>query len=314
MTSAMEHFVTLFDSWFLPQGLALHSSLEQQAGEYTLWILCMDDETQQVLRRLELPNVRLVSLSDVETPELLRVKPERTRAEYCWTVTPFAPRFVLEADRGTRRVTYLDADVWLRKNPAPLFGELEASGKQVLITDHAYAPEYDQAATSGQYCVQFVTFMRGGEIVRKWWEDRCIEWCFARSENGKFGDQKYLDDWPSRFADHVHVLQHQEWTLAPWNATRFPYSSGVIYHFQGLRLMESRRVSLADYPLPPALIRHVYEPYLDCLRRALAMLSQVGFKPRALRQDRGLLWGFKRRLYGVYSHLWRARYQHYRTL
>src|SRR5213079_658565 len=32
MTFAMEHFVTLFDSWFLPPGLALHSSLEQQAG------------------------------------------------------------------------------------------------------------------------------------------------------------------------------------------------------------------------------------------------------------------------------------------
>ena len=314
MTFAMEHFVTLFDSWFLPQGLALHSSLEQQAGEYTLWILCMDDETQQVLRRLELPNVRLLSLSDVETPELLHVKSERTRAEYCWTVTPFAPRFVLEADPGARRVTYLDADLWLRKNPAPLFGELALSGKQVLITDHAYAPEYDQAATSGQYCVQFVRFTRGGEVVRKWWEDRCIEWCFARSENGKFGDQKYLDDWPSRFADHVHVLQHQEWTLAPWNATRFPYSSGVFYHFQGLRLMQAGTVSLADYPLPPALIRYVYEPYLESLKRALAALSRVGFTARVLRRPRGLLWRFKRRLYGVYSHLWRAQYQHYRTL
>ncbi len=310
----MEHFVTLFDSWFLPQGLALHDSLQQHGGEYRLWILCMDDDAQQVLRRLELPNVQLLSLSDVETPELLRVKLGRTRAEYCWTLTPVVPRLVFDRAPDARRVTYVDADVWFRKNPAPLFQELDASGKQVLITDHAYAPENDKSATNGQYCVQFVTFTQGGEVVRKWWEERCIEWCFARYENGKFGDQKYLDDWPSRFADQVHVLQHQEWALAPWNATRFPYGSAVMYHFQGLRLTEGRKVSLADYPLPPALIRYVYEPYVTCLRGALAALSRVDFEPRVLQRGRGLLWGIKRRLYGVYSHLWRTQYQHYRTL
>jgi len=310
----MEHFVTLFDSWFLPQGLALHSSLEQHGGAYTLWILCMDDDAARVLRQLALPNVRLLSLSNAETPGLLRVKAGRTRAEYCWTLTPVALRLVFDADVGVKRVTYVDADLWFRRSPAPLFRELEASGKQVLITDHAFAPEHDKSATSGQYCVQFVTFTHAGEIVRKWWEDRCIEWCFARCENGKFGDQKYLDDWPERFADHVHVLQHQEWTQAPWNATRFPYGSAVIYHFQGLRLIGGKTVSLGDYPLPPALVCHVYEPYLDCLRRALAVLAQVGFTPRVFRQRPNILSRFKRRLYGLYVHLWRVRYQHYRTL
>ena len=31
----MEHFVTLFDSLFLPQGLALHMSMERHAGKAT---------------------------------------------------------------------------------------------------------------------------------------------------------------------------------------------------------------------------------------------------------------------------------------
>jgi hypothetical protein len=314
MTALMEHFITLFDSWFLPQGLALHSSLQEHAGPYTLWILCMDHDAELMLKRLNLPNVHLLSLSEVETPDLLRVKAGRTPVEYCWTLTPVAPRLVFEADPGVRRVTYVDADVWFRRNPAPLLRELEASGKQVLITDHAYAPEHDKSATSGQYCVQFVTFTHAGEVVRKWWEDRCIEWCFARCENGKFGDQKYLDDWPERFADHVHVLQHPEWTQAPWNATRFPYSSAVMYHFQSLRFIGGRTVSLGEYPLPPALMLNVYEPYLNCLRTALATLAQVGFVPRLPRQRPSMLWRLKRTLYGLYVHLWRVRYQHYRAL
>ena len=32
------------DSLFLPQGLALHMSMERHVKDYTLWILCVDDE------------------------------------------------------------------------------------------------------------------------------------------------------------------------------------------------------------------------------------------------------------------------------
>src|SRR3546814_10715067 len=92
--------------------------------------------------------------------------------------------------------------------PISIFAEFEKSGAHVLMTDHGYSPEYDQSATSGQYCVQFMTFNRhGGEHIRHWWESRCIEWCFARFEDGKFGDQKYLDDWPDRFGNDVPVLE-----------------------------------------------------------------------------------------------------------
>ena len=93
----MEHFVTLFDSFFLPQGVALHLSLQRHAGPHTLWVVCVDDEAHDVLSRLKLPNVKPMRLAELETPDLLRVKPGRTRGEYCWTLTPFAPRFVFEA-------------------------------------------------------------------------------------------------------------------------------------------------------------------------------------------------------------------------
>ena len=277
----MEHYVTLFDSLFLPQGLALHRSMERHAGAYTLWILCMNDEVHDALTKLALPNVRLLQLSKLETPELLAVKPTRSIGEYCWTLTPFTPRFVFEMDTTISRVTYLDADMWFRKNPAQIFQEFDASGKKVLITDHAYAPEHDQSATSGQYCVQFMTFTRdGGEVVRKWWEDRCIEWCFSRYEDGKFGDQKYLDDWPTRFADSVHVLGNKELTLAPWNATRYPYGNSVTWHFHSLRISLNSRNSLfviyGTYLLPKCTREKVYQPYLIDLYAAIEQTKNIG--------------------------------------
>jgi hypothetical protein len=274
----MEHFVTLFDSLFLPQGLALHMSMQRHIKDYCLWVLCMDDNVHQALTRLNLTNIRLLELSKLETAELLAIKQGRTKGEYCWTLTPFTPRFVFEADSTVERVTYLDADLWFRKNPSPIFAEFDTSKKLVLITDHAYAPEYDQSATSGQYCVQFMTFTRNGsEVVREWWEEKCVDWCFARHEDGKFGDQKYLDDWTERFSEHVHVLQNKELLLAPWNATRFPYGNSVAWHFHSLRISENIKkriyIEFGPYVLPKCTRINVYQNYLEDLKKGIEILD-----------------------------------------
>lgn len=274
----MEHFVTLFDSKYLPQGVELHKSMERHVPDFVLWIICMDDKAFEVLSELSLPRTKLIQLAKVETPELLSVRAGRSSGEYCWTVTPFAPRFVFEADNAVQRVTYIDADLWFLRDPFPIFQEFESSGKSVLITDHSYAPEYDQSATSGQYCVQFMIFKRDeSEIVRKWWEERCIEWCFARSEDGKFGDQKYLDDWPSRFGSLVHVLRDKELLLAPWNVTRFPIGRAVAFHFHGVRLGRERVILEGPYAIPHVLGHLVFEPYFNGLKETILRLQQVGF-------------------------------------
>ena len=310
--SVTEHYVTLFDSLFLPQGLALHTSMERCAGEYTLWTLCMDDEVHDALTKLELPNVRLIQLSKLETPELLAIKSTRSKGEYCWTLTPFAPRFVFEADSEVLRVTYVDADLWFRKNPAAIFREFDASGKDVLITDHAYAPEHDQSATSGQYCVQFMTFTRnGGEVVRKWWEERCIEWCYARFEDGKFGDQKYLDDWPENFTEQVHVLTNKELTLGPWNATRFPYGNSVLWHFHSTRILKAPRgvlsVDIGPYKLPRQTRKYVYEPYLTDLQAAADKMLRIGINAKS--QGKRNYFGKARPLLGLAYHQARRIWQ-----
>ena len=310
-----EHFVTLFDSFFLPQGLALHSSMECHIKKFTLWVLCMDDEVYNSLTKLDLPNIKLLRLSELETPELLAVKPTRSIGEYCWTLTPFSPKFVFDADLNVSRVTYLDADMWFRKNPIEIFREFEDSGKDVLITDHSYAPEYDLSAVSGQYCVQFMTFKReGGEVVRKWWEMRCIEWCYASLEDGKFGDQKYLDDWPERFEKQVHVLQNKEWMLAPWNALRFPYGNSILYHFHGLRLLKNKKVNLARYKLPKVLIQYVYQPYLDSIKNSISKLEDNGFIVKIQQENESMVQKVKNILLGLYMQLWTFNIRHYKKL
>lgn len=277
-TECMEHYVTIFDRAFVPQGLALHESLMQHADTCCLWVLCVDDGCYFLLLELRLKNVRLLRLSLLETPELLRVKPQRSRAEYCWTLTPFAPRFIFEADPGVARVTYLDADLFFLKSPKPIHDEFDRSGKGVLITEHGFASRYDQTASSGRFCVQFMTFDRvKGHEVLQWWQARCIEWCFARYEGGKFGDQKYLDCWPALFEQAVSIMPDAQRAMAPWNAVCADADRAIFYHFHGLRLLNGGLVSCAPstYELPQHVLSAIYVPYLKALRRARKVLRRA---------------------------------------
>jgi len=291
--NSVEHFVTLFDANYLPMGMALHDSLMAHGRPFHLWIVCMDELVEGQLERLSLPHVTLIPVSEVETRELLDVKTGRTRGEYCWTITPFTFQAVFDRDESVERVTYLDADLFFFADPQIVLRELDESGKHVLITEHAYAPEYSYwSALSGRFCVQFLTFRRTGEAKRvmQWWQERCLEWCFARNEDGKFGDQKYLDSWPDLFADEVNIVRQTEKTLAPWNVAHVERTSGprlapVFFHFHGLKLVGPGKVRLCDnYRIGSEGLR-LFRSYAEALRRCIDTLQALGI-PVPYRRER----------------------------
>ena len=155
--------------------------------------------------------------------------------------------------------------MYFMKSPKLLFNEFEKSGKAVMITPHNYAPQYDQSSKSGKYCVQFIIFKRyESENVRKWWETKCLEWCYQRVEENKFGDQKYLDQFPLKFKNYVHILEKKEYIQAPWNARIFESKDCLIYHFHGLRLIENKLGLILfskGYKIPKRTLKNIYQIY-----------------------------------------------------
>jgi len=287
-----EHYVTLFDSVFLPQGLALHHSLLEHGGDCLLWVLCLDENCLSVLQRLDLPQMRLLDLEKLETHELLHVKPSRTRAEYCWTLTPWSIQWVFEADSSAKRVTYLDADVFFLKSAAPIFDQFDDSGCDFLITEHGFAPEYDVTPTFGRYCVQFVPVVRGaGEPLLHWWRDRCIEWCFSAPEDGLFGDQKYIEQLEYLFPGKVYATRADRRFQAPWNCSIFPFSDAVLFHFQGLKILNTSviRATSEDYILPTPTLEYIYKPYCTLLI-SLAYRYSLVIAPQACEPSLHVSW------------------------
>ncbi|MBL7815865.1 MAG: hypothetical protein JNL70_12695 [Saprospiraceae bacterium] len=219
----MLNFCTLFDANYLARGLVTYDSLMAVTeGDAHLYVFAFDDKCYNVLTSMQLPNITVISLTEFEDEQLLAIKQTRSRGEYCWTCTSSTILYCIEKF-NLSHCTYIDADMYFYQNPKILIDE-KPSNCSVIITEHRYTPAYDKSKLSGKYCVQFMYFdnTKEGLDALKWWRERCLEWCYNRFEDGKFGDQKYLDDWTTRFAG-VHVLRHLGGGLAPWNVQQYGF-------------------------------------------------------------------------------------------
>jgi hypothetical protein len=286
------NFCTLFNSNYLSRGVVMYESLLKHCADFHLYVFAFDDTCYKFLKSQDYKHLTVVSLKDFEDDELLRVKATRTMAEYCWTCTSSTILYCIKKF-SLDNCTYLDADLQFFSDPQLLFDEM--GDKSVLITEHRYTREYDQSKESGKYCVQFVSFKNDeqGMNVLNWWRNACIEWCYARVENGKFGDQKYLDDWTTHF-EGVHELQHLGGGIAPWNVQQYSFEqmqkkitgteiiSGkkfdvVFFHFHGVKFYNKNIVSLSGplYALNEEVKTIFYKPYIQQLNQAKKLINTI---------------------------------------
>jgi hypothetical protein len=274
------HYCTYFDSRYLPRGLALYHSLVRHAGNFCLWVLCLDEACLTTLRTLNLPNLRALPLAELEVgdPELRATKDHRSLIEYYFTCSPCWPYHILKtAECSPHEITYLDSDLYFFSSPEPVFDEL-AEGS-VAIVPHRLTPEIQRKfGRFGAYNVGWLTFRAtpDGLACLDWWRQRCIDWCFDRVEADRYADQKYLERFQELFPGVV-VIQHPGVNLAPWNLGRHTVScqgkqvlvdgKGLIFfHFQGLSQVAGRIFdgNLVPYRacMTKMIRREIFQPYV----------------------------------------------------
>ena len=287
----MLYFVTYFDSHYLIKGLTLYRSLVRHAPSFRLWVLCFDDLACETLQRLGLPGVIPVSLKDFEHGDeaLLRTKHTRSRVEYYFTCTPSLPLYILKHWPEVDIITYLDSDLFFFSDPLHVIHAL--GDNSILLVEHRFPPHLRHLLEHGIYNVGLLVFRRSSEGIDclNWWRDRCIDWCYDYVEEDRFADQKYLDDWPTRFPGVV-VLQNNGAGLAPWNVTgsdlrlregKVMVDSHPLIFFHFHRLQQIRPwlydPALASHGACAGFLlrRHIYGPYIRELRETSRWMAAV---------------------------------------
>ena len=293
----IRYYCTYFDKNYLIKGLSLIESLNRhEKNDFQIFVICLDEITRIIINKLALPNTRTIPLHDIErrnTP-LLEAKKNRTLVEYYWTLTPVIIQYILGRYSFVDVLTYLDADIFFYSTPDPIMDEFGTNS--VLIHEHRFPPEQAFLQKYGKYNVGLLCFRNdaNGWEVLKWWSDRCIEWCYARLEDGKYGDQLYLDNWPESF-NGVGVLKNIGAGVAPWNHIQYTFSQDengyvmvdtvplVFYHFHSLAFVEPDVLIPSIYitnPLTLDLLNHCFVPYANKLHDSIDQVRNVfpGFR------------------------------------
>jgi hypothetical protein len=114
------------------------------------------------------------------------------------------------------RITYIDGDLYFYTLPRPVLNELgEAS---VAISPHRFSFEFRNHYVFGRFNVAWLTYRRCAEALDclNTYKADCTAWCYDRVEDGRFGDQKYLDAWPEHYPS-LKIIEHKGFNLANWN-------------------------------------------------------------------------------------------------
>lgn len=266
------NFCTLFNSCYAARGLVMYESLERCARNFHLYIFAFDDILLKALQEMNLKNATIISLKEFEDERLLKIKAERTSREYCWTCESVTIQYCLN-NYDIDNCTYIDADLRFYSDPSVLVDEM--GDNDVLLTEHRYARD---TYYGGRFCVQFTTFKNteNGRKILDWWVDRCMEWCGENEEDGKFGDQMYLEDWTERFKG-VHVLQHLGGGIAPWNAIDYDfYKDGD--KIVGRKIKTGETFDMVFYHFHNTRISYIHISHLHFLVKKL--FSIIEFRPR----------------------------------
>lgn len=279
----MMHFVANANRHYLFKVVCLIKSFLKYHSASRFWFFAMDEETEMNMRHFNFRGIEIFNARIFDVPQLLAVKDFRNTWEYSQTCKPFALQYVMSKVENHDWVIWIDSDMMFFASAQNMVPSLNIS---VFVTPHRYTSLFAHFEKLVGYINAGLLGFRKDHIgiaALAWWAERCLEWCGSTHEKNRFADQKYAESFKELFSSHVYEMNNLGVNAAPWNAIeRNVYQEDnsvyidreplVLYHFQGLRIINSFIFDLyADerIRLPKSLRKLIYKPYAIALQDAI---------------------------------------------
>lgn len=280
----MPNICTILTKDYLVQGLTLYSSLKRHTPRFQFWVLCVDQLTYDLLERLQLENVHLVSVQTMATRKLTRLKSKRQLHEFCWTLKSSFLSYVIKNNFNVDSVLYMDADLFFYQDCREIYDDWGESS--VYLTKLWLPPSWEKKV--GKYSAGLIGIKRdkSGRATLESWRRKCLHWCYDRREKGLWADQKYLDAWP-QVASGVRISANVGINAGPWNikrnyavdekegSLRFGSRKLVCYHFSGFRILSENEFVLCNRKKLPGKAEPIYAVYLYYLQQSMNQLKSI---------------------------------------
>ncbi len=262
---------TYFDKNYLSKFLTCRSSVRRYEENVTFYCLCLDDFSYNYIKDLNARDIVVISLNEVEAEylELKYAKQNRDTVEFYFTLSPFLPRYILKKF-DLEIINYIDSDLYFFDTPRKIINYL--GDNSIILIEHGIKTQ-----RFGKYNVGWLTFKNDNISIYcldKWSQD-CVNWCYDYVENGKYADQKYLDQWPKEYKK-ITILP-PEFNCAPWNLKNgnvkiskdemyINQNKLIFYHFHGLNIYKnffSTGFSIYNKKLKKSYVSFLYYKYIN---------------------------------------------------
>jgi len=255
------------------QYLALYESIVKNNIAAKLFVFCVDKESFDLLNKMGISKAVIIDFTKLEDKTLIDIKKERQLYEYCWTIKPVVIEYIFDNYPEIKKTIYIDSDAYFFSEPLSIINRIKKWS--VIVTTHRSSKKVNGG---------FVCFKRDkiGLDALKWWKEQCIDWCYARYENGIFGDQGHLDKL-KKYYKNIYYLEHPGFNLASWNEFLYEikvYENRVyvnntrlvFYHFSGLRMI-NKKDYITLWKFEPK--GYVYDYYINVLRKKIEEIEEI---------------------------------------
>lgn len=211
-------YCTVVAQNYLPQALALYSSIQIHAPEVQLTIMVVDGNREDL--EIGRPNLRVVGIDflGLDHQEVLNLAMIYDVVEFSTSIKPL---FFLALLDEFSRVVYLDPDTYLVAPLAELESVIDEHG--IVLTPHfleAIAPDSEvvseiHSLTVGVHNLGFGAFGRESRPFLNWWWSHLRRECLIYPLMSIFVDQKWTDVGAVLFG--AHSWRHSGYNVGPWN-------------------------------------------------------------------------------------------------
>jgi hypothetical protein len=287
---------TMFSREYIVQGLTMLNSFLRNNPNAKVWILALDVKTLTVISQVQPKSTHtiLISKENELYQRFLYFQRSRSFAESIFSIKPHWVHYVLNKIRDEDIVLYIDADSYFFMELPNLGLFKEAS---LILSPHYFPKNSDASAEVGRYNAGFVGFKKNNIGVKavNLWCDLCNNWCFAYKSDGKFADQKYLDQISTNFINSVSEtpfgINLGLWSFSSDTRVKIEKSGFQVgenklisFHFHSIRL--SRNFIFMDLhryqrlACSRELYEKIYSPYVDDLKSVQETLKNKGFESK----------------------------------
>jgi hypothetical protein len=281
-------YCTVLDYKYLPKGLAFIRSLTKINPNISIYVLCLDISSYNVLNNFKFDNVFYLSNDAIQNNYsiLIDLKKSRNNAEYAWTCKSFLLDYLLEM-LNPLYIIYVDVDTYFFSDPTLCF---DFYNYEYQLTPHNFSRNFRNfLQKSGEFNAGYFAVkncVNGKKIISRWM-DLCIDSCTSEPHHGSYGDQKYLENISIEFSNR-DSRQNIGLNVAPWNIENYELKNNnsiiqvnevnlVFYHFQAMTMFEDETISLYCGPLTisPDVINIIYLPYIEQLTIAYKDIRKI---------------------------------------